>query len=129
MIHSQLGLFYGDDKKIKPEYSILEKMKLHNAVYFLEEFIEDHIRIILSRVHGDKMYLEKTHGITLEEINVVTGFCNIGEVSALRKVTKTEMTKLTSSLSNQRVMTVNTIKDDLVKYACMVIGYRICWHF
>lgn len=63
-IHSQLGLFCGKDKKIKPEYNILEKKKLHNDVYFLEDFTEDHIRIILSRVHGDKLYLERTHDIT-----------------------------------------------------------------
>lgn len=42
-IHSQLGLLCGKDKKIKPEYSILEKKKLHNAVYFLEYFTDDHI--------------------------------------------------------------------------------------
>lgn len=58
VIHSQLSLFCGDDKKIKPEYSIKEKKKLHSAIYFIEEFIKEHIRIILSRVHGDKMYLE-----------------------------------------------------------------------
>lgn len=37
-IHIQLGLFCGKDKKIKLEYSILEKKKLHNVVYFLEDF-------------------------------------------------------------------------------------------
>lgn len=95
---------------------------MHNAVYFLEEFTEDHICIILSRVHGDKMYLVQMHDITLEAIHTVTSFCNIGEMLALRKVTKIEMTKLTGSLSDQRAMTVNTIKDDLVKYACMVIS-------
>lgn len=78
----------------------MEKKKLHNAVYFLEDFIDDHIRIILSRVHGDKMYLERTHDITPEAIHVVTNFYNTGEVSALRKVSKTEMSKLTGSVSN-----------------------------
>lgn len=58
VIHSQSSLFYRKDKKIKPEFSILEKKKLHNIVYFLEEFLDDHIHIILSIVHGDKMYLE-----------------------------------------------------------------------
>lgn len=62
---------------------------------------------------------------TPEAIYVITDFCNIGEVPTLQKVTKTKMTKLTSSMSDQRVMTVNTIFDDLVKYACMVIGYQI----
>lgn len=124
VIHSQLSLFYGKDKKIKPEYNILEKKKLHNAIYFLEEFTDDHICIILSRVHGDKMYLERTHDITPEVIHVVTGFCNVGDLPALRKFIKMEMTKFTGSVSDQQGMTINTIKDDLVKYACMVIGYR-----
>lgn len=125
MIHSKLSLFYGNDKKIKLEYNILERKKLHNMVYFLEEFTKYHFRIILTRVHGDKMYLEQTYDSTLEASHVVIGFCNIGNVPALTKVIKTEMTKLTSSVSDQWGTTVNTIKDDLVKYACMVIGYRM----
>lgn len=43
---------------------------------------------------------------------------------ALRTVSKTEMSKLTGLVSDSRGMTINSIKDDLVKYACMVIGYR-----
>lgn len=124
MIHSQLSLFCGKDKKIKPEFNILEKKKLHNAVYFLEEFSDDHIRIILSRVLGEKMHLEQTHDITPEAIHVVTSFCNVGEMPALREINKMEMTKLTGSVSDQWGMTINPIKDDLVKYACMVIGYQ-----
>lgn len=126
VIHSQLSLFYGKDKKIKPEFSILEKKKLHNAVYFLEEFSDDHIRIILRRVHDDKMYLVWTHDITPKAIHVVINFCNTGKVPALRKVSKTIMSKLTGSVSDSCGMTINSIKDDLVKYACMVIGY---WTF
>lgn len=125
MIHSQLSLFCGDDKKIKLEYSILEKMKLHNAVYFLEEFTEEHIHIILNRVHGDKMYLEQTHDNTLEAVHAVTRFYNVGEVRPLWKVTKTKMVELTGFVSDQWAMTIDTINDNLVKYACMVIGYRI----
>lgn len=86
--------------------------------------MEDHIRIILSRVHGDKMYLERTHDIMTEAIHAITSFCNTGEVPTLRKVIKSKMTKLTSFVSDQWGMTVNTIKDDLVKYACMVIRYQ-----
>lgn len=36
VIHSQLSLFCGKDKKIKPEYSVIKKKKFHNAMYFLE---------------------------------------------------------------------------------------------
>lgn len=93
-------------------------------MYFLEDFIEDHIRIILSRVHGDKMYLERMHDIMPEAIHAVIGFCNTGEVAALRTVSKTKMTKLTGSTSDSQGMIVNPFKDELVKYACMVIGYR-----
>lgn len=99
-IHLQLGLFCGKDKKIKPKYSILEKKKLHNVVYFLEDFTDDHIRIILRKVHGDKMYLERTHDITLQAIHAITDFYNIGEVPALRIVSMTEMSKLTRLVSD-----------------------------
>lgn len=71
------------------------------------------------------MHLECTHDITLEAIHAVTSFYNIGEVPTLKKVTKMEMTKLTGSLSDQWAMTINTIKDDLVKYDCMVIDYQM----
>lgn len=104
---------------------MIEKKKFHNAVYFLEEFKEEHIRIIISRFHGDKMYLERTHDITPEAIHAMTSFCNVGEVPVLCKITKTKVTELTGSVSDQRAMTLNTMKDDLVKYACMVIGYRV----
>lgn len=50
VIHSQLSPLCGDDKNIKPEYSIIERKKLHNVLYFLKEFTEEHIKIILSRV-------------------------------------------------------------------------------
>lgn len=71
------------------------------------------------------MYLERMHDITLEAIHVVTSFCNVGEVPDLRKISKMEMTKLTGFVSDSWGMTVNSIKDDLVKYACMVIGYQM----
>lgn len=71
------------------------------------------------------MYLKRTHDITPEAIYVVTGFCNVGEIPVLRKVTKTKVTELTGSMRDKRAMTVNTIIDDLVKYACMVIRYRV----
>lgn len=66
------------------------------------------------------------HDITPKVIHAITSFCNVGEVPSLRKINKTEVTKLTNSVSDQQGMTINPIKDDLVKYACMVIGY---WTF
>lgn len=65
------------------------------------------------------------HDITLEVIHVVTGFCNVGEVLALRKINKMKMTKLTSLVSDSRGITTNSINVDLVKYVCMVIGYQM----
>lgn len=64
------------------------------------------------------------HDITLEVIHVITNFCNVGEVPSLRKISKMEMTKLTSSVSDQWGVNIDPIKDDLVKYTYMVIGYQ-----
>lgn len=85
---------------IKPEFKMIEEKKSHNAAHFLEEFLEDHIRIILSRVHGNKMYLERTHDVTPHAIHVMTGFYNVGEVPVLCKITKTKMTELADSMSD-----------------------------
>lgn len=57
-----------ENGKIKTKYVRVFEKGFHNVAYFLEDFKEAHIRIILSQVHGENMYLEITHTITKESI-------------------------------------------------------------
>lgn len=112
-------------KRSNPSIFRVYEKGFHNAAYFLEDFEEEHIRIILSHVHGENMYLERTHTITKEAIHVVTGFWSTGEVPKLRRFCKETITTLTSSTSDGHAFPINRIKDPAVKLATMVIGYRI----
>lgn len=124
-IYSQLKFLCDKSGKIQPKYIRVYEKGFHNATYFLEDFEEEHIRIILSSVHGENMYLERTHTITKEAIHVVTSFWSTGEVPKLRQISKETITTLTSSTSNGNAFFVNNIKDPMVKLATMAIGYRI----
>lgn len=110
--------------KLRQYTRVFEKGS-HNASYFLEDFEEAHIRIILSRFHGENMYLERTHTIKKEAIQAVTGYFSTGEVPELRKISKDTVFNLISSTSDGCSFSVNNIKDPAVKLVAMVIGYRV----
>lgn len=124
-IYSQLKSLCDKNRKIKPNYIRVYEKCFHNAGYFLENFEEEHVRIILIHVHGGNMYLDRSHTITKEAIHVVTGFWQIGEVPKLRKISQNTIIELTKTTCDSRAMSVNNIQDEVVRYATMIIGYRI----
>lgn len=97
----------------------------HHVVNFIDKFEEDHFRYVLSRIHDQFMWLDRQHKITKESIHVVTRLWATGEVRMLRTIPKDEVTRLTKSKWDGRAMTINEIDDPEVKYAYMVIRYRV----
>lgn len=87
--------------------------------------MDEHVRYAPSRIHDQFMWLDRPHKISKEAIHTVTRLCATGEVPLLRYVPKNDVEKLTRSKWDGRAMTVNNISDPTVKYASMVIGYRI----
>lgn len=73
------------------------------------------------------MWLDRLHKITKEVIHAVIRFCSTDEVPLLRSVPKNDVEKMIGSRWDGRSMTVNNINDPAMKYASMVIGYRICY--
>lgn len=126
-IYTQLKSLCDKNEKIEAKYARVFEKGFHNAAYFLEDFEDEHIRIILSRVHKDNMYLERTHMITKEAIRAITGYCSNGEIPVLRRISKDTGFKLTDSTSNKRTFSINTIRDPAVKLAAMVIGYWVSY--
>lgn len=116
-IYSLLKSLCDKNRKIQPKYIRVYEKGFHNVAYFLEDFEEEHIRIILSHVHLENMYFERTHTITKEAIQVVTGFWSTGEVPKLRRISKETVTTLTSSTSDGRAFSVNNIKEPMIKLA------------
>lgn len=93
--------------------------------YFLEYFEEEHVKIILSHVHGENIYLDRSYTITKESIHAMIGFWQIDEVPKLGKILKETMVTLTLTTFDNPTFSVNNIKDPTVRLATMVIGYRI----
>lgn len=122
-IYTQLKSLRDKSRKIEIKYARFFEKGFHNATYFLQDFEKEHIRIILSQVHGENMYLERTHTITKEDIRAVTGYSSTAKIPVLRIISKDIVFKLTSSISDKRSFSINNIRDSAVKLATMVIGY------
>lgn len=65
-IYSQLKSLCVKNGKIKPAYIRVYEKGFHNTKYFLQDFEKENIRIILSHVHGENMYLDRLHTIKKE---------------------------------------------------------------
>lgn len=124
-IYSRLKSLCDKSKKIKPKYIRVNEKGFHNATYFLEYFEEENVRIILSRVHGGNMYLDRSYTITKEVIHVVIGFWRTGEVPKLRIISKNTVIALTQTTIDGRALSVNNNADPIVRFETMVIGYQI----
>lgn len=124
-IYNRLKSLCDKSGKIETKYARVFEKGFHNAAYFLEDFEEEHIRIILSGVHGENIYLERTHIITKEAIRVVMVYCSASEIPMLRRISKDTVFKLTGSISDKSAFSINNIRDPMVKLVAMVIGYRV----
>lgn len=115
-----------DDKGIlKEQYKIIADKGFHYAINFLDDFDNELVRFILSRIHDQFMWLDQPHKITKEAIHAVTIFYSTGEVILLRSMPKDNVEKVTGSKWDGKAMPMSNINDPVVKYVLMVFGYRI----
>lgn len=87
----------------------------------------DWIKLVLSRVHEAGMWLAKgaVTPITKDDLRRVTGYSDKGEALTLRTIMNAEVTRLTKSKYDSRLMIVNNVEDKGVRFAFAVIGYKI----
>lgn len=83
------------------------------------------VRYVLNKIHHEFIWLDQPYKITREAIRIVSFLNQTGDKLGLQKVTNPIVTKLTSAKFDGRSMKINTIKDDDVKFAAMVIGYKV----
>lgn len=82
------------------------------------------MRYILSHVHDEFTWLDRPYKITKQVIHAVTCHQTSGKPN-LRKVMNPTVTKLTGAQFDNRSMTINNILDHDVKFASMIIGYKV----
>lgn len=118
-----------DNKGIlKEQFRSVADKGFHHGINFIDNFNDELVRFVLSQIHDQFMWLDRPHKITKEAIHVVIGFCSTGEVSLLSSVLKNDVEKIIGSRWDGKTMMVNKINGLAMKYASMVIGYRIFYN-
>lgn len=91
----------------------------------MPEFSVEVVYYVLSKIHGEFMWLDLVFKITKEAIRFVTGLPSTSSrPDKKKKIPKKEVMSLTRATYDNRSLRVNDIKDKNVKFASMVIGYK-----
>lgn len=110
---------------IKPKQNIVKDLGFVDILYILE-FEDEIIRYVISRVRSEFLWLDSVFKITREAIKVVTGLPSTNSRSEKKKkIPNKGVMDLTGATSDNRSLRVSDINDDNVKYASMVIGYKV----
>lgn len=109
----------------KPEYAHLQRKNFTQFVHFLTFDEDKWVRYILSHVHDEFIWLDRPYKITKKAIHAVTCLNQINDKPNLRKVTNPTITKLTSAQFDNRSMTIDDIREHDIRFALMIIGYKV----
>jgi len=80
---------------------------------------------VLSRVHDNFLWLNKPFKITKDAIRAVTSLHSSRGLPILKSVKNQTVTEATGSKFDKRAMTIEDITDLDIKFASMIIGYKI----
>lgn len=113
----------GDSGTIKPKFKAIEDLGLTGILYILE-FKDELIKYVLTRVHNEFIWLDMPYMITKEAIRDVTNLPRVGQEPG-KKISNTEVEKLTTVTHDTRSMRISTITNMDIKFASMMIGYKV----
>lgn len=114
------------NNQLKPEYAHLHRNSFTHFMDFMIFDKDEWVRYILSRIHGEFIWLDWSYKIIEEVIKKITFLHKIGGLSGPRsKLSNTELCKLISATFDGRSMRVDDIRDIDMKFAGMVIGYKV----
>ncbi len=114
-----------NDLSLKPEFAYLERLNLVKHMFYMDFDNQDWIRIILSRIHDDLLWLgDSVFCIENDLIHKVTGLSNKGSnLVNTRNACKIIEVNLNRHF-NGRNMKVNSIQDDEVRLLSKILGYK-----
>lgn len=109
---------------MKLEFQILKDQSFTDILE-MSEFKDEMIWYVLSRVHGEFIWLDRPYKITKEDIHAITSFPQTDQTPRRKKIPKNEVEKLTGATFDNRSMRISTIRDKVVQFASMIIGYKV----
>lgn len=113
-----------DTSNVKAEHKVNETLGFIE-ILSIPKFPKDVIRIVLSRVHGEFLWLDAIHKITKEAVKAIIGLPTTGKrPDKTKKVPNDLVTKLTSATFDKTSLRVNDVKDINVRFISMILGYK-----
>lgn len=110
---------------IKPEHKILGDLGFVEILN-IPKFLDKIVCLVLSKVHGEFMWLDSVFKITKEAIKAFTSLSSIGtRLDKKKKIPNKGVMDLTGATFDNKSLRVNDITDANVKYVSMVFGYRV----
>lgn len=109
----------------KPKHKVVEDLGLIDILH-MPEFSDEIVYYVLSKVHTEFLWLDLVFKITKEAIKAVTGLPSTDtRPEKKKKIPNKEVMNLTDATSDNRSLRVSDITSNNVKYASMVIGYKV----
>lgn len=109
----------------KPKFAQLQRKGFTQFVNFSTFDEKEWVRYVLRRIHAEFIWLDQPYKITADAIKEVTCLNQTSDKPGLRKVTNPTVNKLTDAEFDGWSMKINIIKEADVKFAAMVIGYKV----
>ena len=126
-LNDEHKLLYTDDMSAKPGYEHLDNNDIVNYSLKHEFDDETNTKIILSRIHDGKFWMEdRVIDITADLIHEVTGLSKEGEMPLNEKKIKNVVLENTGSSYNGRGIVITKIRQDDVRYLCKILTTKFC---
>lgn len=112
------------DGKLDSKYEHIKIKGLTEALTYPHVFKAQWVKLVLSRVHDDFMWLEEQpFKITKEIIHLITGYPIYDHARAQKMISQKELITLTRVESDCRGLKLNNVTNAKLKFAIRVIGY------
>lgn len=112
------------DGKLDNKFEHIKIKGLTEALVYPRVFKPQWVKLVLSRVHDDFMWLqEQPFKITKEIIHLITGYPIYDHARAQKMISQKELISLTGVDSDYRGLKLNNVIDAELKFAIRVIGY------
>ena len=112
---------------LKDEFKIVERKGLTCALEFPNVFKIEWIKIILSIIHDNYVWLENgSIKVTKKIVHRVIGYPTLDRPKTMRSDAKEVIEKNTRAVWNKRGMTIDTITNPLLEFSIRVISHKFC---
>ena len=113
-----------ENRALKYELNIIERKGMTDALYFLNVFKIEWIKIVLSRIHDNYVWLDNgILKITKKIVHRLKWYPTLDRPKTMRSESKEVIEKNTRVVWNKQDMIIDTISDPLINIIVRIIAH------